>query len=245
MSVYKKLSEARVEFHSRELKKSGENKFAGYKYFELADFIKPAIAIFHKHGLCAFVSFGAEATMTIVDVENPTDRIVISSPMAEAQLKGCHPVQNLGASQTYLRRYLWVAALEIIEHDAVDSSAGSKESSENKEGADNQSRLGEVVRALEESNGFALLAISKADDQGYRFAFGRLNSKQKALGRELEQKAAMLRMDYVQQLAEAKDAQDELACNQLFDELNVEGKKLVYEMCDDSTKTFIKAVRKK
>jgi hypothetical protein len=183
--------------------------------------------------------------MTIVDVENPTDRIVISSPMAEAQLKGCHPVQNLGASQTYLRRYLWVAALEIIEHDAVDSSPGSKESSINKEGADNQSRLGEVVRALEEGNGFALLAISKADDQGYRFAFGRLNSKQKALGRELEQKAAMLRMDYVQQLAEAKDAQDELACNQLFDELSAEGKRLVYEMCDDSIKTFIKAVRKK
>jgi hypothetical protein len=31
-------------------------------------------------------------------------------------------VQNLGAVQTYIRRYLWVAALEIVEHDALDSS---------------------------------------------------------------------------------------------------------------------------
>jgi hypothetical protein len=42
--------------------------------------------------------------------------------MSSAALKGCHEVQNLGAVQTYLRRYLWVAALEIVEHDALDSS---------------------------------------------------------------------------------------------------------------------------
>jgi hypothetical protein len=46
--------------------------------------------------------------------------------MSEAALKGCHPVQNLGAVQTYIRRYLWVAALEIVEHDAVDSSPGKE-----------------------------------------------------------------------------------------------------------------------
>ncbi len=46
--------------------------------------------------------------------------------MAEAQLKGCHPVQNLGATQTYLRRYLYVLALEIVEHDALDATTGSE-----------------------------------------------------------------------------------------------------------------------
>jgi hypothetical protein len=55
-------------------------------------------------------------------VENPEEVITISSPMSSAALKGCHEVQNLGAVQTYLRRYLWVAALEIVEHDAIDSS---------------------------------------------------------------------------------------------------------------------------
>jgi len=28
--------------------------------------------------------------------------------------------------QTYLRRYLWVAALEIVEHDALDATTGKK-----------------------------------------------------------------------------------------------------------------------
>jgi hypothetical protein len=47
--------------------------------------------------------------------------------MADANLKGCHPIQNLGAVETYTRRYLWVSAMEIVEHDALDSSPPVKE----------------------------------------------------------------------------------------------------------------------
>jgi len=123
MNVYHKLNAARSVFHSTELKKSGHNKFAGYKYFELGDFIIPALNIFQAAGLIGVISFGKEeASLTIIDVDKPEDRIVITSPMSTAALKGCHEVQNLGAVQTYLRRYLWVAALEIVEHDAIDSS---------------------------------------------------------------------------------------------------------------------------
>jgi hypothetical protein len=46
--------------------------------------------------------------------------------MAEANLKGCHPIQNMGAVQTYSRRYLYVSALEIVEHDALDATTGSE-----------------------------------------------------------------------------------------------------------------------
>lgn len=126
MNVYQKLNAARKEFHSMEIKKSGENKFAGYKYFELGDFIIPALTIFEKLGLTGVVHFGKEtAQLAIINTEKPEEVIVFASPMSEANLKGCHPVQNLGAVQTYIRRYLWVAALEIVEHDAVDSSEGA------------------------------------------------------------------------------------------------------------------------
>ena len=125
MNVYQKLNEARKEFHSTEIKKTGENKFAGYKYFELADFIVPALKIFDKVGLTGIVRFNKElAELVVVNNEKPDEVIVFISPMSEANLKGCHPVQNLGAVETYIRRYLWVAALEIVEHDAVDSSEG-------------------------------------------------------------------------------------------------------------------------
>jgi hypothetical protein len=122
MNVYQKLNKARLELQGTELTKSGHNKFAGYKYFELGDFLPTINRIFDKVGLCGVISFGSElSTLTIVSVDDGS-KIEITSPMADAQLKGCHPIQNLGAVETYTRRYLWVTAMEIVEHDALDSS---------------------------------------------------------------------------------------------------------------------------
>jgi hypothetical protein len=127
MNVYQKLNAARKKFHGIELKKSGHNKFAGYKYFELGDFIIPALEIFNEVGLTSVISFFKnEAHMRIINTDKPEEVIIIETPMSTAALKGCHEVQNLGAVQTYLRRYLWVAALEIVEHDALDATVGIK-----------------------------------------------------------------------------------------------------------------------
>lgn len=123
MSIYKKLSDAREHFHALELKKTGHNKFAGYKYFELGDFLIPALHVLKIYGIVSVISFGKEiATMRLIDIDKPDEFIEITSPMSSAALKGAHEIQNLGAVQTYLRRYLWVAALEIVEHDAIDSA---------------------------------------------------------------------------------------------------------------------------
>jgi hypothetical protein len=124
MSVYKKLMQARIALQSKKLKKSGLNKFAGYEYFELGDFLPEVQSIFSEVGLCGIVSFAPDvATLTITDSETG-QTVEIKSPMAEANLKGCHPIQNLGAVETYTRRYLWVTAMEIVEHDALDSTTG-------------------------------------------------------------------------------------------------------------------------
>lgn len=123
MNIYQKLNAAREKFHSAEITKSGKNTFAGYSYFELADFVVPALAIFKEVGLTSVTSFvDGLASMTIIDCNKPDDKIIITSPMGSANLKGCHEVQNIGAVETYQRRYLWMAALEIVEHDAIDSS---------------------------------------------------------------------------------------------------------------------------
>jgi hypothetical protein len=132
MNVYKKLQQARLKLQSAPLKKSGRNKFAGYEYFELADFLPTIQTIFAEVGLCGTVSFGTEiASLTIVDVDateaTQPNFVIFSSPMSTAELKGCHAIQNLGAVQTYLRRYLWVAAMEIVEHDSLDAVTGKDE----------------------------------------------------------------------------------------------------------------------
>jgi len=120
--VYAKLQLARIKLQSTKLKKSGDNKFAGYQYFTLEDFLPEINNIFAKEGLCATISFSSElATMRIVDFENG-GVIEFTSPMVEANLKGAHAIQNLGAVQTYQRRYLYMTAMEIVEHDAIDAS---------------------------------------------------------------------------------------------------------------------------
>ena len=122
MSVYKKLQEARIKLQGMDLKKTGHNKFSGYYYFELGDFLPQTQTIFAELGLCGVVSFNADlASLTIIDVDDATQH-TITSPMGTAALKGMHEIQNIGAVETYQRRYLWVTAMEIVEHDAIDST---------------------------------------------------------------------------------------------------------------------------
>jgi len=123
MNIYKRINAARKQFHAINLKKTGHNKFAGYYYFELGDFLIPALKVFADNGLMSIVYFDANmAYMDIVNVDEPKEIVKITSPMGSAALKGCHEVQNIGACETYQRRYLWVAALEIVEHDQLDAS---------------------------------------------------------------------------------------------------------------------------
>jgi len=125
MKVYKKLVAVRSELQSMSLSKSGHNKFAGYKYFELGDFLPSIQMLFNKYGLCDVISFTEDlATMVIYDTDDGSS-VTFTSPMGSAQLKGCHEVQNIGAVETYQRRYLYVTALAIVEHDALDATTGS------------------------------------------------------------------------------------------------------------------------
>jgi len=121
MSVYKKLQEARVMLHNTQLNKSGKNKFANFNYFELGDFIPQVTDIFNKVGLCGVVSFTADtAYLTVHEVEGD-GFITFTSPLVYASVEKTQPIQNLGSTHTYLRRYLWLMCMEITENDVVDS----------------------------------------------------------------------------------------------------------------------------
>ena len=127
MTVHAKLMAARIQLQNTPLKKTGHNKFAGYHYFELGDFLPTIQTIFNDLKLCGVVSYEQDiAKLCITDMED-NSVVVITSPMSTAALKGCHEVQNLGAVQTYIRRYLWVTALEIVENDVLDATTGSVE----------------------------------------------------------------------------------------------------------------------
>lgn len=125
MSLIQKVIKARIDFLNQKIKKTGRNEFAKFDYFELEDIVPPALRICKSLNILPVTSFtDGKAIMTIYDADS-LDTLVIESPMAGADLKGCHDVQNLGASETYLRRYLWNAFLEITEHDELDGTSGA------------------------------------------------------------------------------------------------------------------------
>jgi len=121
MSVYKKLQEARVKLHSTQLNKSGENKFAKFKYFELGDFIPQVTEIFNKVGLCGVVSFTQDTAYLTVHETEGDGYITFTTPLVYASVEKTQPIQNLGSTHTHIRRYLWLMAMEIVENDVVDS----------------------------------------------------------------------------------------------------------------------------
>ncbi len=119
-----KLQRARVEISNSELKKSGKNDFAKYQYFELKDFLPTVMNVCGKNNLCPIVTFGDDkSTLTIYDTEIEDSSIEFSCPSIRAIVKGAADIQNEGARQTYLKRYLYMTAFEIAETDTVEVDA--------------------------------------------------------------------------------------------------------------------------
>jgi len=128
MNIHQKLQRCRVELQKADLKKTGENKFSHYTYFELSDFLPKINELMDKHGLIALFNFTLEeAKLTIINTENTEEKIYFTTPITLAELKGCHAIQNIGATQTYARRYLYVMAFEIAEGDALDGAEPDEE----------------------------------------------------------------------------------------------------------------------
>ncbi|HQJ59921.1 MAG TPA: ERF family protein, partial [bacterium] len=132
MCIYKKLNRLRMEFLSRGVKKTGYNGYSDYPYFELEDILPIAVPLCNEIGLTTITSFkrnelGVYGIMRIVDIDAPDKFVEIESASGMATLKACHDIQNVGAVETYHRRYLWTALLELTEHDAMEEKTESGE----------------------------------------------------------------------------------------------------------------------
>lgn len=126
LNLFQKLQQARVELQDMNLKKSGHNKFAGFTYYELSDFLPAINIICNNVGLFTAISFEMDyAILRIYDCEDMDKFIEFKSPMKEIQQKGCNDIQSLGSVETYSRRYLYLTAFEIVENDFSDAVLGS------------------------------------------------------------------------------------------------------------------------
>lgn len=121
LSIYEKLAKARVELQNSKLKKSGMNAYAKFKYYELDDFLPKINQICNDLGLIGVFNKEKEiAYLTFHDFESD-QTICFQTDVVEAAMKGAVAIQSLGATHTYLKRYLYLNAFEIAENDVIDS----------------------------------------------------------------------------------------------------------------------------
>lgn len=133
LNVFQKLLAARAKFLEADVQKTGKNMHLSFKYFELDDIVPTATRIFSEVGLIPIVNFTADvATMTIVNTDNPWEETIkfeapfnqIAPIVSNAGKQATNEMQALGSSITYMRRYLYMIALDICESDSFDANVG-------------------------------------------------------------------------------------------------------------------------
>ena len=145
MNIYEKMQQARVKLQEMKIKKSGYNKFADFDYFELKDFLPKVNEIFLD--LKFFSKFDLlenEGILTIINSENPEESIVFSTPKATIDMKGQNGLQQIGSTHTYLKRYCYYNALEIIINDENEATFGKND---NKNNSTQQNKKAEPTEA--------------------------------------------------------------------------------------------------
>lgn len=128
MNIYKKRQECIVGLQKAKLKMTGKNTYSNYEYFELGDFLPQLNQLMKENNLAAVFKYtNEEATLTIIDTDKIEDTIVFSTPVEVPQLKGCNGMQNIGGTQTFARRYLYIMAFEVSEPDVINNGEVDEE----------------------------------------------------------------------------------------------------------------------
>lgn len=134
-NVYQKLIQARLTFMEGGVEKTGKNMFMSFMYFELEDIVPRATKIFNDIGLLPVVKFeDGQAKMDVINTDNPDEVVTFTAPFDKIEpiisnnkgTKATNSMQALGASITYMRRYLYMIALDICEADEIDGNLGKE-----------------------------------------------------------------------------------------------------------------------
>ncbi len=155
-TIYELLQEVRLDLSKTKLNKSGFNKHLNFNYFELGDFVPTATQLFKEKGLCPIFNIVYDANgieMAVLKIVKGAEMIQFTTPTdTPSNMTG---IQALGAKITYLRRYLYLIALDIVENDVVDASLdenSNKTKVEDKKATEKQI---EMIRGLYDEENIA------------------------------------------------------------------------------------------
>lgn len=128
LNVYQKLIEARNEFLNTYITQSGKNIHLEFKYFELSDIVPSITRIFNNIGLIAIANFTNDvATLNIINTDKSDENIEFTAPFNQVEpiigksgKQATNNMQALGSSITYMRRYLYLIAMDICVNDSIE-----------------------------------------------------------------------------------------------------------------------------
>lgn len=146
-SLNESIISIRVKLQNAKLKKSGKNKFAGFDYFELADFLPKLNELMLEEKIndrfyikdnyaILEIQKGEEIntyTMPFVLFDTPINIKQDSKTGEVREVKSMQDIQYLGALNTYYKRYLYLNAFGITDGEVIDSMNNEEMVSEPKE----------------------------------------------------------------------------------------------------------------
>ena len=131
-TIHEKMSLIKKILSETKINKSGHNKFAGFHYHELSDFMQVINKLNEEYGVNDFVEINqAEqiCKITLINTKDSKDFYSVQVPYKEAEMlgKGGAPsnvdaIQRMGSTITYNRRYLYMTAYNIQESDGIDGN---------------------------------------------------------------------------------------------------------------------------
>lgn len=142
LSLNESIIQIRVELQNTKIKKSGKNKFAGFDYYELADFLPKLNELMSKYKVNdLFTIENDKATLTLIKGDEKQTYsmpfVIFETPLTYKkdksgnfmkdkngdfiQVPSMQDIQYLGALNTYYKRYLYLNVFGITDGEVIDS----------------------------------------------------------------------------------------------------------------------------
>ena len=117
--LYKKLQHARLQFKEKHIKARGRNDFNHFDYITLKDIVLEAIPILQANQLSIHQKFYlTPPRVELIDLETGYSEDFGSN--VDFPMDGNNTnqrLQSLGSTESYIRRYIYLQILDIVESD--------------------------------------------------------------------------------------------------------------------------------
>ena len=148
--IHQKIARIQKNLMAMKLPKSGENKFANFKYYELEDILPAIFKECYNQELFLEFSFSLEeAQLKVRNWNEPGESVITSVPMPEIVPlnRGMNIMQSEGSYITYLKRYLLTNLFLIMEKDVVDAIPQNNNVSESVVASDPVQKVREYIHS--------------------------------------------------------------------------------------------------